>query len=35
LTDDYSWAVPEKYLETTGQFTDEDIIYPRWNKMNL
>jgi hypothetical protein len=34
-TDDYTYAVPEKYMVTTGQYTDEDIIYPGRNKINL
>ena len=35
LTDDDTWAVPEKYLVTAGQFTSEDSIYPGRNKNNL
>ena len=35
LTADDTWAVPEKYLETTGQCTEEDIIYPGRSKTNL
>jgi len=35
LTDDHTWAVPEKYLVTTGKYADEESIYPGRNKMNL
>ena len=35
LTDDDTWAVPEKYLVTTGLYTCEDSIYPGRNKKNL